>query len=148
MDEITKLWIRNESDKIAVANGCWFDPARGANAVWWIERYCRLYEGEWAGQNVLLRSGCPAVDKQILTDWDDGADQESIERAAKYALWYADGNPVDWQYECTMRMFGWVRHSQRWERTIRRFNAASISIPKFSEERQSQLHRPHISVLA
>lgn len=130
MDEITKLWIRNESDKIAVANGCWFDPARGANAVWWIERYCRLYEGEWAGQNVLLRSGCPAVDKQILTDWDDGADQESIERAAKYALWYADGNPVDWQYECTMRMFGWVRHSQRWERTIRRFNAASISIPK------------------
>lgn len=130
IDEVTKLWMRNESDRLAVANGCWFDPARGANAVWWIERYCRLYEGEWAGQNVLLRSACPEVDKQILTAWDDGGEQESIERARIYAKWVSDGMPIDWQYECTMRMFGWVRHSERWGRTIRRFNAASISIPK------------------
>lgn len=129
-DETTKLWIRNESDRLAVASGCWFDPARGANAVWWIERYCRLYEGEWAGQNVLLRSACPVVDKQILTEWDEGGEQESITRASIYAQWFNGGNPVDWQYECTMRMFGWVRHSDRWGRTIRRFNAASISIPK------------------
>jgi phage terminase large subunit-like protein len=130
MDATTKAWIRNESDRLAVANGCWFDPARAANAVWWIERYCRLYEGEWAGQNVLLRSGCPEVDKQVLEEWDDGGEYLSVERATKYAKWYSSGKQVDWQYECTMRMFGWVRKSEQWKRTIRRFNAASIWIPK------------------
>ena len=129
-DAITKAWTRNESDRLAIANGCWFDVSRGANAVWWIERYCKLYEGEWAGQNVLLRSACPDVDKQILEEWDDVGEQLSIARAATYAEWVADGNAVDWQYECTMRMFGWVRDSAQWGRIIRRFNAASIWIPK------------------
>ena len=46
----TKRWTRNVSDELAVANGCWFDEARGQEVVDWIERYCRLYEGEWAGQ--------------------------------------------------------------------------------------------------
>jgi phage terminase large subunit-like protein len=36
----------------------------------------------------------------------------------------------DWQYEATMRLFGWVRHSERWNREIRRFRQASIWIPK------------------
>jgi phage terminase large subunit-like protein len=129
-DKITQLWIRNRSDEIAVSNGCWFDVSRGAWAVWWIERYCRLYEGEWAGENMLLRSGCPDVDCQVLDDWDDGGEQMSISRADRYAHWIADGNLGDWQYECFMRLFGWVRHSKRWERTVRRFNAASIWIPK------------------
>lgn len=130
MDELTKLWVRNESDRLAVANGCWFDASRGANAVWWIEKYCRLYEGEWAGQNVLLRSGCPDVDQQALDEWEDGGEEASIARSVRYADWVAAGGAPDWQYECTMRMFGWVRNSQRWNRVIRRFNAASIWIPK------------------
>jgi phage terminase large subunit-like protein len=130
MDELTKLWIRNESDRLAVANGCWFDASRGAYTVWWIEKYCRLYEGEWAGQNVLLRSGCPEVDKQILDDWDEGGQEQSVERARVYAEWFADGGSPDWQYECTMRMFGWVRNSERWTRQIRRFTQACIYIPK------------------
>jgi len=130
MDELTKLWIRNESDRIAVNNGCWFDVSRGAYTVWWIEKYCRLYEGEWAGQNVLLRSARPEVDRQILDDWETVGEQQSIERARLYAEWIAKGGKPDWQYECTMRMFGWVRNSGRWGRIIRRFNAASIYIPK------------------
>ena len=130
MDKVTKLWLRNESDRLAVANGCWFDPSRGAYTVWWIEKYCRLYEGEWAGQNVLLRSGCQEVDNQILDEWEDGGEQKSVERAAIYAQWVASGGAPDWQYECTMRMFGWVRKSERWGRVIRRFNQASIYIPK------------------
>jgi phage terminase large subunit-like protein len=130
MDELTKLWIRNESDRLAVANGCRFDASRGAYTVWWIEKYCRLYEGEWAGQNVLLRSGCPEVDKQILDDWDEGGEELSIERARIYADWIANGGSPDWQYECTMRMFGWVRNSERWNRQIRRYNQACIYIPK------------------
>jgi phage terminase large subunit-like protein len=130
MDDTTKQWIRNESDRLAVANGCWFDASRGAYTVWWIEKYCRLYEGEWAGQNVLLRSACDEVDSQVLDDWDEGGEQQSIERARIYAEWIAGGGHADWQYECTMRMFGWVRNSERWGRVIRRFNAASIYIPK------------------
>lgn len=127
---VTRAWIRNKSDELAVENGCWFDPARGAFAVWWIERFCRLYEGEWAGEHVLLRSGCPSVDCQVLQEWDDGGRELSLERAERYSQWYPAAEQVDWQYECTMRLFGWVRHSERWKRTIRRFNAASIWIPK------------------
>jgi phage terminase large subunit-like protein len=129
-DRITQLWIRNRSDEIAVANGCWFDVSRAAWAVWWIERYCRLYEGEWAGENMLLRSGCPDVDCQILEEWDDGGEQMSIARADRYSQWVGVGNCGDWQYECFMRLFGWVKHSKRWNRTVRRFTAASIWIPK------------------
>jgi phage terminase large subunit-like protein len=129
-DRLTRLWTRNRSDEIAVANGCWFDVTRAAWTVWWIERYCRLYEGEWAGENMLVRSGCPDVDCQILEDWDDGGEQMSIARADRYSQWVADGNRGDWQYECFMRLFGWARHSKRWNRSIRRFNSASIWIPK------------------
>jgi len=37
---------------------------------------------------------------------------------------------ADWQREATMRMFGWVRWSDRLQRWIRRFTRASIWIPK------------------
>lgn len=42
----------------------------------------------------------------------------------------------DWQYEATMRMYGWIRHSERWseilgnETWIRRFRYAVIFVPK------------------
>jgi len=36
----------------------------------------------------------------------------------------------DWQYEATMRLFGWVGHSERWGREIRRFRKAGVWIPK------------------
>lgn len=130
MDYLTRQWIRNRSDELAAEDGCWFDAERGAWAVWWIERYCKLYEGEWAGENVLLRSGCDEVDHQILLDWDAGGKEASIDRAIAYARWVAKGNRGDWQYECFMRLFGWTKNSARWGRPVRRFTAASIWIPK------------------
>jgi phage terminase large subunit-like protein len=129
-DRTTQLWTRNKSDELAIGNGCWFDVARGAWTVWWIERYCCLYEGEWAGENMLIRSGCSDTDKQILEEWSDVGEQMSLARAERYAEWIAEGNAGDWQYECMMRLFGWVRNSQRWGRVIRRFTGASIWIPK------------------
>lgn len=36
----------------------------------------------------------------------------------------------DWQYEATIRMFGWVKHSERWGREVRRFRRASIWVAK------------------
>jgi phage terminase large subunit-like protein len=130
MDEITKLWMRNESDKLAVANGCWFDVSRAAYTVWWIERYCRLYEGEWAGEPCLLRSGFKELDSPILDDWEEGGEQRSIARAERYLQLLASNENPDWQYECTMRLFGWVKNSERWGRAVRSHNAGSIWIPK------------------
>ena len=45
----------------------------------------------------------------------------------------AAGEPFecrDWQYDVTMRMFGWVRESSDWGRVIRRFRKACIYIAK------------------
>jgi phage terminase large subunit-like protein len=126
----TANWTRNESDRLASQNGCFFSVEQGAYVVWWIERYCKLYEGEWAGQSMVLRSGCDAIDKAIELDWDNGGKESSLERAANYIQWIKDGGSPDWQYECTMRIFGWQRFSGRWKRNIRRFNAVSVWIPK------------------
>lgn len=91
IDAATKRWIRNVSDERAAANGCRFDEERGQFVVDWIERYCRLYEGEWAGQPMTLS---------------------------------------DWQPDFVMRLFGWIKYSDRWKRWIRRFREASVWIPK------------------
>lgn len=130
IDDVTKLWMRNKSDELAAANGCWFDVERAAWVVWWIERYFPLYEGEWAGTNMLVRSACEETDSQILEHWDEGGRELSIDRAHKYAEWVSQGNRGDWQYECIMRLFGWSRYSARWSREIRRFRRAGIWIPK------------------
>lgn len=89
MDEVTKRWIRNRSDELAVANGCRFDEARGKHVVAWVQKYCRLYEG----------SRGPMILK-------------------------------DWQYEATMRLFGWVKWSKRLNRWVRRFTRALVLIAK------------------
>ncbi len=90
-DLATKDWIRGPSDEMAVRNGCRFDGERGRYVVDWIQKYCKLYEGEMAGQPLMLK---------------------------------------DWQLECTMRMFGWVRWSKQWAREVRRFRSASIWVAK------------------
>jgi phage terminase large subunit-like protein len=55
VDKITKRWIRNASDELAVRNGCWFDERRGQFVVDFCQNYLRLYEGEFAGQPVEFR---------------------------------------------------------------------------------------------
>lgn len=136
-DEITQQWVRNKSDKHAIQEGCWFDIVAGAWTVWWIERYCKLYEGEHAGEPALMRCGNPELDVAIHDDWEDehgnpGPGQvKSIERAHKYMEWLkTEPEYVDWQYDCTMSVFGWQRYSERYKRPIRRFNESSIWIPK------------------
>jgi phage terminase large subunit-like protein len=130
---ITKQWIRNKSDEMAVENGSFFDLSCGAFTVWWIERYCKLYEGEWAGKPLTLRSGCEHLfdfEYPIMQPWEEGGEELSIRRSEIYSQWIADGNTPDWQYECTMRMFGWQKFSETWKRNIRRFREASIWVPK------------------
>lgn len=134
-DPVTQAWIRNESDAKAAAAGYRFDVARAAYTVWWIERYCRLYEGEWAGEPLVLR-GChdEVLDLPIRLEWDAGGKEESLIRAEIYAERFAAGEPVDWQYECTMRVFGWQGWSERWGRMVRRFRKSCVFVPKKSKK--------------
>lgn len=135
IDAITKAWIRNASDERAAANGYRFDVDRAAYVVWWIENYCRLYEGEWAGEPMVLR-GChdEVLELPIYLPWEQGGKEESLIRAEIYAERYAAGEPVDWQYECTMRVFGWTGFSKRWGRDVRRFRKSAVFVPKKSKK--------------
>lgn len=127
-DAITQDWIRNKSDELAVANGCRFDWDAGAYVVWWIERYCKLYEGRHAGEPMRMY-GCLECqrDEPVPDQYDPDLARE---RAEKYIQCREAGHQVGWQYECTMRLFGWVKHSEFFGHEIRRFNQASIYIAK------------------
>lgn len=129
----TDQWLRNESDAKAAHAGYRFNVTRGAFVVWWIERYCTLYEGDYAGQPLRL-CGSASVDADFPPDrtgiWDDEAIEIANARAEAYSEEFAAGRHVDWQYECTMRMFGWERYSERKQRWLRRFRVASIWVPK------------------
>ena len=85
-------------------------------------RWIRNESDERAAAN-----GCRMDERrgQFVVDW---AKENLI-------LWEGEcaGQPLiasDWQYDCTMRLFGWVKHSKRWGREIRRFREGLIGKPK------------------
>jgi phage terminase large subunit-like protein len=47
-------WLRNPSDELAVAEGCWFDEAAGRFACDFVETFCRQSKGRWRGQPLRL----------------------------------------------------------------------------------------------
>lgn len=136
VDRTTKDWTFNRSDELAAQNGCYMDVEMGGYVVWWIERNCTLYEGERAGEPVRLM-GChqcqnykadeDGYDPSIPDEYDP---ELAAERARQYIECRKKGHEVDWQYEATMRLFGWARYSDRFNRPIRRFRKASIWVPK------------------
>jgi phage terminase large subunit-like protein len=80
-----------------------------------------------ASDELAARNGC----------WfDEGRGQFVVDWLHDYLRLYEGecaGQPFeckDWQYEATMRMFGWVRHDEDRGRDVRRFRKASIWIPK------------------
>lgn len=125
----TADWIRVQADEVAVRDGCFFDPVTGGFAIWWIERYCRLYEGDYAGQPMHLRGAhsLPIDHWRIPDKYDEGL---AIDRARDHCTRYRNGEALDWQYECLMRIFGWQRWSTELRRNIRRFRKGSIWVPK------------------
>lgn len=50
----SRYWIRNPSDDLAIAQGCYFDEASGEFAVDFIETFCRQSKGKWAGEPLRL----------------------------------------------------------------------------------------------
>ena len=54
VDCITKKWIRNRSDELAVSNGCRFDVERGEHVIHFFQQFLRFYEGtEWVGKHFI-----------------------------------------------------------------------------------------------
>lgn len=54
VDSLTRDWIADASDEEAALAGCRMDEERGVEVVDWIQTYCRLYEGDFAGQQFIL----------------------------------------------------------------------------------------------
>lgn len=68
--------------------------------------------------------------------FDESRGQWVVDWLAKYLRLYEGdwaGDPfecMEWQHEAFMRIFGWVKHSDRWGREIRRFREGGVWIPK------------------
>jgi len=124
-------WSRGTFDEAAISDGAWFDIHRACFAVWWIERYCRLYEGEYAGEPLLLRGAHSQwpVDP-ILSAWGPATLAKCEQRSSDYLVAFDAGETVDWQYEAVMRTYGWVMWDEDRSKWSRRYKKASYWVAK------------------
>ena len=129
-DLITRQWIRNMADEKAMENGCRFDLEKAAWPIYWIQKYCRLYEGVHAGEPLMLRGAWSQKPEVCPKLWNEGGKEWQIAKLRDYMVAYAAGEPCDWQLDVVARLFGWVKHSDRWKREVRRFKKGSIFIGK------------------
>lgn len=92
-DAETRRWIRNASDEKAAGNGCRFEEARGQFVVDWVERYCRLYEGDWAGQPMRLTDWQRDSTLRLFS-WVHWSDKWArwIRRFRQASIWMAKKN--------------------------------------------------------
>src|SRR5690242_9506355 len=80
-----------------------------------------------ASDDLAVKNGCR---------FDEERAQWTVDWIQKYCYLYegdhADELMVlhDWQLEAVMRIFGWVKYSEEWEREIRRFRRGSVWVPK------------------
>jgi phage terminase large subunit-like protein len=51
---VDSLWIRNQSDQLALSQGCYFDEEYGSLVCDFIEAFCCQSKGRWAGQPLKL----------------------------------------------------------------------------------------------
>jgi phage terminase large subunit-like protein len=54
IDEVTQRWILNESDRQAVAAGCYLSEQHGLDVINFVEGFCRQSKGRWAGKALEL----------------------------------------------------------------------------------------------
>lgn len=131
----TEQWVRNESDLLAIRNGCWFDPERAAWACWWMESFCPLYEGEWAGKMIRFNSVADDPDWDIPDDFEEALPLY-LDRMRRHNRLVYEGAFMHWHAEAVFQIYGWVRHhhSRKNEdgtpRVVRRFRDAIIFCAK------------------
>lgn len=87
-----------------------------------------------------------AADERAARDgcrFDEARGQHFVDVCEQYfVLWEGEfaGQPAvctNWEYDCMMRLFGWVRYSEHWKREVRRFRKAGIWIPKKNKKSPS-----------
>lgn len=143
VDKYTRLMTRTAADKAAIANGCRWDMERAAYAIWWIERYCKLYESEYAGRPLLLRGHADEkldgdgyfVDYEIPDEFPEKFSGSSYEKTFKrrlndYFKRVKSGKHVAWQFHDHCQVYGWVTFSDFWKRFVRRFKIAYLFMAK------------------
>jgi phage terminase large subunit-like protein len=108
----TEHWIRNESDKLAIENGCWFDPEMAAWAVWWQETHCPLYRGEYAGTNIRYFSTAEDPKWEVPDDFDEALPLY-LERMRRHNRLHHEGAFMHWQGEMMFQLYGWARFHHR-----------------------------------
>jgi len=54
IDRVTRRWMLDASDDLAASVGCRFNPAAGERVCHFIEQFCRLSKGRWAGKPLEL----------------------------------------------------------------------------------------------
>lgn len=55
-DDVTRAWVRDASDELAISLGCRFSPRQAEFVCGWVEEFCYLYEGDHAGKPMRLRA--------------------------------------------------------------------------------------------
>lgn len=93
VDRVTRKWVRTTADEKAAAAGMVFDLERAEFACDWIETNCRLYEGEKAGEPLIL---LPAWREFVmrLFGWVRWSDEwgQWVRRFTHGAFWGAKKN--------------------------------------------------------
>lgn len=121
-------WVRTESDRQAIRNGCWFDADRAAWACYWMETELSLYEDPFSGQPIRFLStvGDPTFEwnGDVELYWDVPPDWEDArlfyhDRMRRHNQLYAAGEFMHWHGEAVFQVYGWVRHSTDRRRQFR-----------------------------
>lgn len=140
-------WVRNKSDELAIANGCWFDPNRAAFAMWWQESQLTLYEDPFAGLPIRFLSHVsdPTFDSEEFKGlrWDIPPIEEEwgleaalnfyANRMRRHNQLFAAGEHMHWHAEAIFQAYGWVRESEdeRWySEVVRRHQKAIVFCAK------------------
>lgn len=131
IDKLTRRWIRNRSDEVAVQDGARFSAEAASFMIWWVERHCRLYEGTEGPLVMHSIADQPEWEISPKFDWGNADFRKLWERRIDWhlKLFEADEH-MDWQFECHARIYGWQKFSPFHGRHVRRFRDSSIFIAK------------------
>lgn len=137
----TEPWILNEGDRKAASAGMFWSLESAAYTIWWIERFCKLYEGAgFAGKPLYIHGYASQPEPEYIHDFYEDLDYSLDvfrERFKDYFNRRDNGDHLGWQLDFFARCYGWKMYSSTWARKadmpyVRRFKSASIFIPKKS----------------
>ncbi|MGE4190748.1 MAG: terminase TerL endonuclease subunit [Thermoanaerobaculia bacterium] len=85
--------MRNASDELAIAQGCWFDERRADFVKEWIESYCHMYEGDRAGELIELMDWQIDIIKRVY-GWQRWSERHNkpVRRFRRGAFWLPKKN--------------------------------------------------------